>query len=150
MTVLGAVEKEVKGQDDLVDALLRATHAALFGYGVLGPRLDAGQQKLAREADDVLRSDRDTLAGLLRGANRTVPGPLAAYDVAVADRAAAFTLAVRLEAGLALRWGDLVGGTDDGNLRIVATAGVRRSAVRAAQWRVLQGAPATVAFPGQV
>ncbi len=148
MTALRAVEKTSRDQDELVDALLRATHAALFGYGVLGARLDAAEQKLAREADDVLRTDRDTLAGLLRDAGRPVPGPRAAYDVAVADRAAAFTLAVRLEAGLALRWGDLVEGTDD-SLRVAAAAGVRRSAVRAAQWRVLQGVPPTVAFPGQ-
>jgi hypothetical protein len=74
---------------------------------------------------------------------------LPSYDVAVADAPAALQLAVRLEAGLSVRWRDLVAGTDDQALRRLAVAGLQETAVRAAQWRRRAGVtPATVALPG--
>jgi hypothetical protein len=69
--------------------------------------------------------------------------------VAVATADEALALAVRLEEGLALRWRDLVGGTDERPLRELAVAGLQECAVRAAQWRRRAGsAPSTVALPG--
>ena len=62
---------------------------------------------------------------------------------------AALALAIRIEEGMALRWRDLVAGTDDRPLRELALAGLRECALRAAQWRRQAGiAPATVALPG--
>ena len=67
----------------------------------------------------------------------------------VATAPDAFALAVRLEEGLAVRWRDLVGGTDDTGLRTVGVAGLTEVAVRAAQWRGALGVvPPTVALPG--
>jgi hypothetical protein len=134
---------------DLLAELLEAAHAAVYGYGVLGARLDEAARRAALAAFDVHRARRDALAAQLR-ARGTEPEPgLPAYDVAVADAPAAVALAVRLEEGMALRWRDLVGGTDDVELRRLALSGLQETAVRAATWRELGGTgPVTVALPG--
>lgn len=149
LPVLTVAPTTAREPDDLLAAMLRAVHAALYGYGVLGARLDDAQQRLARDADAVLSADRDALAGLLRAAGQDAPGPLPAYDIAIRDALAARRLATGLEEGLALRWNDLVGGTDDPDLRTTAAAGLRRSAVRAAQWRAIRGLTPAVPFPGR-
>ena len=135
----------------LLSALLAAEHAAVFGYGVLGARLDDATRRTALTAYDSHRARRDQLEGLLRGLGETPPSPAAGYDVATPTRESALALAVRLEEGLSLRWRDLVGGTDDRTLRTLAIGGLQETAVRAATWRVLAGdAAVTLAFPGSV
>ncbi|MCW2614845.1 MAG: hypothetical protein JWN08_1839, partial [Frankiales bacterium] len=95
------------------------------------------------------RARRDQLAARLRERGAEPPVSEPAYDVAVAGEDAALALAVLLEEGLAVRWRDLVAGTDDSRLRSLAVAGLTETAVRAAQWRLLAGTrPATVALPG--
>ena len=134
---------------DRLVALVEAEHAAVYGYGVLGARLDDARRRAALLAYDSHRARRDQLAAALRAAGGTPPATLPAYDVAVANAAEALALAVRLEEGLALRWRDLIGDTDDRALRSLAVAGLQETAVRAAQWRVRAGiTPATVALPG--
>lgn len=133
----------------LLTTLLEATHAAVYGYGVLGARLDEQPRHLARLAYDSHRARRDALVARLaeRGGDPEPPPP--AYGVSVVSADQARALAVRLEEGLAVRWRDLVAGTDDRQLRELAVAGLQECAVRAAQWRELAGvAPATVALPG--
>lgn len=133
----------------LLTTLLEAEHAAVYGYGVLGARLADEPLALARSAYDSHRARRDQLVARLveRGGDPEPPPP--AYDVAVSSSDDALALAVRLEEGLAVRWRDLVGGTDDRQLRSLGLAGLRECAVRAAQWRKASGvAPATVALPG--
>ena len=130
-------------------ALLEAEHAAVYGYGVLGARLDDNRRRAAQLAYDSHRARRDQLVAALRAAGGTPPAPLAAYDVTVANAADALALAVHLEEGLALRWRDLVGDTDDVALRRLGIAGLQEGAVRATQWRRRAGiTPATVALPG--
>lgn len=141
-------DPDAQHPDALLTAVLNAVHAAIYGYGLLGARLPTEQQRLAREAGDVLRADRDVLAGLLRQAGQPVPGPLPAYDLTLTDELAAQRLATGLEEGLALRWVDLVAGTDDPDLRTTATQAVGRSAVRAARWRAIRGLTPSVRFPG--
>ena len=134
---------------ELLTALVAAEHAAVYGYGVLGARLDEDLRERAQAADDDGRVRRDALSALLRSRGAPVPVPAPAYDVAVAGRADALALAVRLEEGLALRWRDLVGGTDDPVLRRTAVAALSSAAVRAARWRRSLGLrPPTVALPG--
>lgn len=133
----------------LLTTLLAAEHAAVYGYGVLGARLADGPLALARSAYDSHRARRDQLGARLleRGGDPEPPPP--AYDVSVAGEDEALALAVRLEDGLAVRWRDLVAGTDDRQLRSLGLAGLRECAVRAAQWRKASGVvPATVALPG--
>lgn len=132
-------------QDRLV-ALAEAEHAAAYGYGVLGARLDDAGRRFARTAYDSHRARRDQVIAALGG---NAPAPLASYDVAVADPTEALALAVRIETGLSQRWRDLVGDTDDRALRTLGIAGLQETAVRAAQWRKRAGtSPVTVALPG--
>src|SRR3954453_7454495 len=98
---------------DRLRALVEAEHAAVYGYGVLGARLDDVRRRAAQLAYDSHRARRDQVVAALRAAGGTPPAPQAAYDVTVADAADALALAVRIEEGLALRWRDLVGDTDD-------------------------------------
>lgn len=140
------------GADDdvaLLTTLLTAEHAAVFGYGVLGARLESGPRNTAQAAVDNHRGRRDALAALLRDRSAPTPGPQAAYDVSVSGPTDGLQLAVRLEQGLSVRWRDLVAGTDDPQLRRLGVDGLVETAVRAASWRLLLGQrPPTVALPG--
>lgn len=134
---------------ELLQTALSAEHAAVYGYGVLGARLDRSDRSAALTAFDSHRGRRDQLAARVgeRGALPVVAA--AGYDVTVADAAAALLLAARLEDGMGLRWRDLLGGTDDPALRALGLAGLTETAVRAAGWKLLAGAtPVTVALPG--
>jgi len=134
---------------ELLTVLLEAEHAAVYGYGVLGARLDESTRTAARGAYDAHRARRDALAAALRARGVVPPTTRPAYDVAVSGRGQALALAVRLEEGLAVRWRDLVGGTDDRELRRLAVGALQEAAVRAAAWRQLAGRrPTTVALPG--
>ena len=133
--------------------LLEAEHATVYGYGLLGARLDEDGRARARQAYDSHRARRDQLDRLLRerGADPEPSEP--AYDVEAPAAEAAVALAVRLEEGLAVRWRDMVAGTTpdpaDAPVRALAVAGLTECAVRAAQWRQAAGlVPSTVALPG--
>jgi hypothetical protein len=133
----------------LLTVLLEAEHAAVYGYGVLGARLDEQARLLALSAYDSHRARRDQLAARLRERGGDPQPAPPGYDVAVASAAEALALAVRLEEGLATRWRDLVAGTGERALRELAVAGLQECAVRAAQWRRRAGVvPPTVALPG--
>ena len=134
---------------ELLATVLRAAHAAVYGYGVLGARLDDDSRRTALVAYDGHRSRRDQLVTRLRERGAQVPVSEPAYDVSVSGPVEALTLAIRLEEGMAVRWRDLVAGTDDAALRGLAAAGLTETAVRAARWRLQAGrSPATVALPG--
>ena len=134
---------------DLLETLLAATHAAVYGYGVLGARLDEDTRRSALLAFDGHRARRDQLAARLRERDASPAAGLPAYDVEVDGPGEALALALRLEEGLALRWRDLVAGTDDPALRRLGVTGLQEAAVRAAQWRGAVGSgPVTVALPG--
>lgn len=133
----------------LLEALLAATHAAVYAYGLLGARLDDPARAAARRAYDAHRARRDALAAVLRARGATPVPAQPGYDVEVAGPQEALALAVRLEQGLAVRWRDLVAGTDDLTLRRLGLDGLQETALRAAEWRLLAGTgPVTVAFPG--
>lgn len=134
----------------LLQVLLTAEHAVVYGYGVLGARLDDALRPVARQVSDAHRARRDTLTALLLDRGATAPAALMAYDVTVAHQGESLGLAVRLEEGLAVRWRDLVGGAVEPRLRLLGAAGLSEVAVRAARWRLLLGrSPATMALPGQ-
>jgi len=136
-------------EQDLLRAVVEAEQAAVYGYGVLGARLDPVTRRLAVTSYDVHRARRDRIVAALEDRGGSAPRPQAAYDVVVPDRAAALALAVHLEEGMALRWRALVSGTRDRELRQVAVSALQESAVRAAQWRRLaKVTPVTVPLPG--
>ena len=135
--------------EPLLATLLAAEHAAVYGYGVLGARLDDVSRAVARAAVVSHRSRRDQLVALLRDLGVVPDAPLPAYEVDARTPAQALALAARLEDGLSVRWRDLVVGTDDRSLRELGTAGLQETAVRAARWRLLAGdRPVTRALPG--
>lgn len=138
-------------ESDALTAALRAEHAAIYAYGVLGSRLDEATRTKALTAYDAHRLLRDRLAAALRTRTLPVPGPATSYAVTVAGRPQALTLAVRVETELAVSWRDLVGATDEVALRRLAVAALQDCAVRATQWRVLaRTTPLTTALPGTV
>ena len=129
--------------------VLEAQHAVVYGYGVLGARLDDATRPVAQAATTAHRAERDRAAAALRDLGGAPPAAAGASDATVASQPDALALAVRLEAGLGVLFRDLVGSTDDAALRRLGLDGLVGTAVRAAQWRELLGQrPPTVALPG--
>lgn len=134
----------------LLQAALAAEHAVVYGYGVLGAQLDLRTRMTAQVAFDTARARRDQLAARLRERGAQPVTALPAYDVSVDSTRAALALAVRLEAGMGVRWRDLVAGSSDPALRRLAVTALVETAVRAASWRERAGYdPVTLALPGQ-
>ncbi|MFD6420168.1 ferritin-like domain-containing protein [Streptomyces sp. NPDC060194] len=127
-----------------LQAALRAEHAAVYGYGVVGGRIGAGRRGEARAAYDAHRAGRDALARAVRDAGGTPEAAEAAYALPfeVADEAAAVRLAAVLEDGVAAVYSDLVRAAE-GDRRGEAAGALRAAAVRAVRWR-----GSSVAFPG--
>jgi hypothetical protein len=137
---------------------LAAENEAVFGYGVLGPRLTtAAAVALAHTCQDEHDALRAATEATLAGRGQQPVAPPADYpDLApVATPGAAAALATTLEQRAASAWrrayaaAAMPGATDVAALRVQAQSALSASAVRATRWRMLAGAPApTVAFPG--
>ncbi|WP_329041005.1 ferritin-like domain-containing protein [Streptomyces sp. NBC_00178] len=125
-------------------AALAAEHAAVYGYGALGGRLDGARRDDATAAVDAHRARRDTLARTVRDLGGTPVAADAAYALpfAVRDPASAMRLAAVLEERVAGVYSDLVRAAR-GPLRQDAAGALREAAVRAVRWR-----GSGVAFPG--
>ncbi|WP_461011933.1 ferritin-like domain-containing protein [Streptomyces capparidis] len=123
---------------------LAAEHAAVYGYGVVGARLDEGRRTRARSAWDAHRARRDALERTVRdlGGRPRAAAPAYALPRPVPDAAAAVELAAELEDRVAAVYADLVRHTR-GELRRDAAAALREAAVRAVGWR-----GRSTAFPG--
>jgi Domain of unknown function (DUF4439) len=139
-------------QVEALQVALAGEHAAIWGYGVVGGRADAGLLPAVRDADAAHRARRDLTASLVRRYGGRPVSTEAAYDLPfpVTDRRAALRLAVHLEEGAAAAWRYAVAATDDRSVRRVALAALTDAAVRATGWRLrLPGTRPTVAFPGE-
>lgn len=136
---------------------LAAEEQAVFGYGLLGPRLAGPNRELAQECLTAHETQRDTTRAAITAA-RLVPIPPAADYPAlypVPNPAAARALAIRLEEKCAVAWRFLylAAASDDTapgrRLREPAQQALIDSAVRATRWRALVAPKhATVPFPG--
>lgn len=140
----GAATAETKDELKAFQAALRAEHAAVYGYGIVGGRVDEGRRAQARTAFDAHRARRDALERTVRDLGGTPEPSAAAYSLpfAVPDSAAAVRLAVALEDKVCGVYSDLVRATS-GTSRADAAADLREAAVRAVRWR-----GGSVAFPG--
>ncbi|SCE23616.1 protein of unknown function [Streptomyces sp. DpondAA-F4a] len=80
-------------------AALAAEHAAVYGYGVLGGRLEGRRRTDATAAHDAHRARRDTLVRTVRDLGGTPVAADAAYALpfAVPDPSAAMRLAAVVE-----------------------------------------------------
>ncbi|MFE2567257.1 ferritin-like domain-containing protein [Streptomyces mirabilis] len=127
-----------------LQAALAAEHAAVYGYGVVGGRIDEARRGEARAAYDAHRARRDELARAVRdlGGRPEVSAAAYALPFAVKDSAAAVQLAADLEERVAGVYSDLVRASS-GDRRRTAAEALREAAVRAVRWR-----GGSVAFPG--
>lgn len=129
---------------DAVQAALTAEHATLYGYGVVGGRMETSRRGEARAAYDAHRSRRDALRREVRdlGGKPVAAAPAYALPFTVPDSAAAVRLAAELEDRLAGVYADLVRASAGARRRDAAEA-LREAAVRSVRWR-----GSGVAFPG--
>ena len=131
--------------------VLAAEQRAVFGYALLGPRLAAGEQPLAR-ADQAAHTDaRDAAVAALAAAGARPVPPQADYPALYGI--APHPLAAQLEDDCATAWRYLYAGAaaspGQAAVRGPAQRGLTDSAVRAVRWRLLAGAARpVVAFPG--
>ena len=138
-------------------AALAAEQQAVFGYGLLGPRLAGTQRSLAAACQAAHIALRDRTAAAMVAAGVTPIAARADYPALypVPDAAAAGRLAVRLEDECAVAWRILylrAASTADSGARMQRASGqnaLTDSAVRATRWRVIVSpARATDPFPG--
>jgi hypothetical protein len=134
-----------------LQAALAAEHAAIFGYGALGPHLTGGARTSAGKAEAAHRDRRDTVGTrLITAGAEPVPAERAyALPFPVTNRASALKLAVQLEERTAAAWRAAVPDLSK-DARQLAVAALTDCAVRATRWRRLltPNAAATVPFPG--
>lgn len=125
-------------------AALAAEHAAVYGYGVVGARIDDARRADARAAYDAHRARRDALRRtvLASGADPVAADAGYALPFPVPDASAAARLAALLEERVAAACADLVAAAD-GDVRRDAAEALREAALRAVRWR-----GSGVAFPG--
>ena len=127
-----------------VQAALAGEYAAVYGYGVVGGRIEESRRDEARSAYDAHRARRDALRRAARDLGAGPEPAAAAYALpfAVPDSPAAVRLAAELEHRVAAVYADL-GRAGTGDRRREAAAALREAAIRAARWR-----GSGVAFPG--
>ncbi|WP_243718661.1 ferritin-like domain-containing protein [Actinomadura sp. KC06] len=136
-----------KSGAEAVQSALAAEHAAVYGYGVLGARLQGPLRQTAKAVWNAHRAQRDTLISLLSG---TPVAAAAVYElpVKVTSVRSAAQLAAALEDDLVPAYIGLVG-VSAPDLRAFAADGAQRAAARSAAWRGKAGAPMPRdAFPG--
>ena len=146
----GSGSPEVSGKTEAsaelkaVQAALRAEHAAVYGYGVVGGKVGAERRAEAQAAYDAHRARRDALARAVRDLDGKPEPAAAAYALPflVTGSDAAVRLAVELEERVAGVYSDVVRAAG-GERRRDAAEALREAAVRAARWR-----GGSVAFPG--
>ncbi|MDQ0716564.1 hypothetical protein QFZ55_006016 [Streptomyces luteogriseus] len=127
-----------------LQAALAAEHAAVYGYGIVGGRIGAGQRTEALTAYDAHRARRDALVREVKDLGGRPVAASAGYALPfqVPDSAAAVRLAAELEDRVAGVYADLVRAAGGGR-RVLAAEALREAAVRAVRWR-----GESVAFPG--
>lgn len=133
-----------KAELTALQAALAAEHAAVYGYGVVGGRVDDRRRTEAKAAYDAHRARRDALAREVRDLGGRPVAASAAYALPFAVRgpADAVRLAARLEERVAGVYADLVR-SSTGARRASAAGALREAAVRAVGW-----SGRSVAFPG--
>jgi hypothetical protein len=130
---------------------LAAEHAAIWGYGVVGPALPAGRRDQASAAENAHRDARDRLVALLSERDADPVGPEGGYELPfpVLSEADAATLAVTLEDGVAAAYVRVLADAAAAATRELAAGVLGATEVRAVAWRARAGqTPVTNPFPG--
>jgi hypothetical protein len=139
---------DARRQSSVLQRVLAAEHAVVYGYGVAGARLTGTDRSRAVRGWTAHRARRDRLEATVAGLGVTPQPPAAAYALPapVHTAAEARSLLTLLEERLAAVWADAVADLDgrtDRDLRRDAAGGVAEAAVTAARWR-----GGSVPFPG--
>jgi sirohydrochlorin ferrochelatase len=132
--------------DDALDAALGGEHAAIYAYGVVGPKLTGTARAMALQYEAVHRDQRDSMLETMTAA----PTGQAIYALpfAVTDARSAIALAVEVEERCAQLWRVVVAAAESSGRQAPLTM-LTNAALRAAAFRRVGGAvPGTVAFPG--
>jgi hypothetical protein len=136
--------------DEKLAAALQGEYAAIYAYGVIGPRL-GGAVGLAQAAEQVHRSRRDALIARLSAKGINVPAAEAAYALPfpVTDPASGYKLAIQVEDRSAAIWRLALADTS-GDERKLALGALVDCATRSTVFRRQSNtAPLTTAFPGK-
>jgi hypothetical protein len=141
---------------DVVDALqqaLRAEHAAVYGYGIVGALLRGTSRESARTAWDLHRARRDDLTARLNalGADPAAAAPAYRLPARVTSARTAAKVAAALEDDAVTAYTGLAG-SGDAALRTFAARAMQEAMERAVRWRGRSGPPESAgpgsAFPG--
>jgi sugar phosphate isomerase/epimerase len=144
------------GEVTTVSALqeaLKAEHAAVYGYGVLGARLRGTAQATARTVWDDHRAQRDELVSRLaaRGVRAVAAAPVYRLPVRPTSARTAAQLAAALERDVVTAYGGLAGAPDPA-LRTMAAREMQQAMARSVRWQAQSGAGRVTgpssAFPG--
>lgn len=133
-----------------VQTALRAENAAIWAYALVAAA-DPKDVELIGSIVAAHRVRRDATAGMLVAAKQQAPPPAAAYRVpTVGNEAQARQLAIQIESDCCAAWRNVVGSTDNAELRRLAAQVLAESADRLVRWRqVAKANPVTVPFPGE-
>jgi hypothetical protein len=136
--------------DALLAEALKAEHAAVFGYGPIGARLEGADRQFATQTEASHRDRRDAL--LVRLSQKGAPAPAAdptyALPFPVTDQATALQLAIALEEAASRVWRSVLPSTVAEERKLALDA-LTDCAVRATRFRRLGGvSPVTVPLPG--
>lgn len=132
--------------DAALDAALDGEHAAIYAYGVVGPKLTGTARAMALQYEAVHRDLRDSMLETMQ----SPPTGQAIYALpfAVTDARSAIALAVEVEERCAQLWRAVVAAAESSGRQAPLTV-LTNAALRAAAFRRAGGAvPGTVAFPG--
>lgn len=133
------------GAVSALQAVLRAEHAAVYGYGLVGAHCVGSRTRTATAEWNRHRNQRDQVRRMLRGRGATPAPAQAAYRTPfrVDGPRTAAALAAHLEDGVAAAYLGLVAVAST-ELRSFAADRLGDSAIHAAWWRGGKTAP----FPG--
>lgn len=138
--------------EEALASALAAEHAAIFGYGLVGARLDNNTLALATQAELAHRARRDTLVSGLteRGAKAPPAEPSYSLPEPVTDQPGALKLAIGIEERTAAVWRAALLSVEAADRRLAAEA-LTDCAIRATRLRKAANiTPTTVPFPGRL
>ena len=142
---------DVRSEITALGEALAASHAAVWGYGVVGAALGAGANAAASTAETAHRDLRDRLTAILvdREAEPVAARGGYALPFPVLSAIDAAALAVVLEDGVAAAWVRVLHQAAERSTRELAVGALGDAEVRAVGWRTAAGKPTvTTAFPG--
>jgi hypothetical protein len=146
----GTGELDTGSENAALNEALAASHAAVWGYGVVGAALDDDATPAA--ASEVAHRDlRDRVTALLVEREAEPVGAKGGYALPfpVLSAVDAAALAVVLENGAASAWVRVLDQSVERPTRELAVTALGDAEVRAVEWRTAAGqTPVTTALPG--